>query len=518
MPEDWVRIFDTTLRDGEQSAGVNLNTAEKIQIAHQLAKMKVDIIEAGFPAASPGDMEAVSTIARDVKGPTIAGLARTRAGDIDAAAAAVRFAAKPRIHTFIATSPIHMEHKLKMTPDQVLEEVRRGVTQARSLVPDVEFSAEDASRSEIDFLVKVYSLAIECGATTLNIPDTVGYAAPEEFGRFVTSILDGVKAPPEVIWSVHCHNDLGLAVANSLEAVRAGVRQVECTVNGLGERAGNASMEEVVMALRTRPDRYGVASRLETNRLYASSKLVSRLTGVVVPPNKAIVGENAFAHEAGIHQHGMLCNRATYEIMKPEDVGAPGTALVLGKHSGRHAFLKRLDTLGFELDDSQREKAFLLFKELCDRKKTVSDGDIEALVVDEVLVVVPERRFELKEYSVQVAGRGRASASITLRDGTGEVTDAAAGNGPVDAAYSAIRRLVGISPELTSYRIQATSERSDAMGEAVITLRLGDLKAQGRGASTDVIESSIKAYINSVNRLYALAAAKGETLNGENAG
>lgn len=333
-----VRIFDTTLRDGEQAARINLNKGEKLQIARQLARLRVDVIEAGFPASSPGDFESVQAIARDIRGPIIAGLARTRAEDIKAAAEALKNAKHPRIHTFIATSPIHMEYKLKLDKEGVLSEVRNGVTLARSFVKDVEFSAEDASRSDINFLVEVYKTAIACGATTLNIPDTVGYAQPDEFYTFVKRVITEVNSDKDVIWSVHCHNDLGLGVANSLAAVRAGARQVECTINGLGERAGNASMEEIVMAMETRTDQYPVKTLIDTTKLYSTSKLVSHLTGVMVQPNKAIVGVNAFAHEAGIHQHGMLCNKATYEIMTPESVGAPSSDLVLGKHSGRHAF------------------------------------------------------------------------------------------------------------------------------------------------------------------------------------
>jgi len=516
MKEGHVRIFDTTLRDGEQAAGVNLNTAEKVQIAHQLARLGVDIIEAGFPAASPGDFEAVSAIAREIRGPVIAGLARTRREDIDAAFGAVKTALRPRIHTFIATSDIHLTYKLKMSRSSVLEEIRRAVAQARSLVEDVEFSAEDASRSDIDFLVEAFRTAAECGATTLNIPDTVGYSIPDEFGPFVEEIIQRSGVPTNVIWSCHCNNDLGLAVSNSLEAVSRGVRQVECTINGLGERAGNASMEEVAMALRTKKAHFGVETNLDTTRLFGVSRLVSSLTGFPVPPNKAIVGSNAFAHEAGIHQHGMLCNRATYEIMRPEDVGAPGTQLVLGKHSGRHAFGRRIDDLGFCLSPEQVTEAFRLFKDLCDRKEAVTDNDIEALIVDDILAVNPLRKFSLKGFSVHAA-EGMGTATISIWDGETELTDAATGNGPVDAAYAALRRLMDIDPELTSYRVSAVSERSDAVGEARITLRMNGLSAQGRGASTDVIEASIKAYVNAVNRLYQFSAAKGVALDAPHA-
>jgi len=487
--------------------------AEKLQIAHQLARLNVDVIEAGFPAASEGDFESVKRIAQEVKGPVIAGLARAKKADIKAAYEAVKYSERPRIHTFIATSDIHMQYKLKMTREEVLEAVKEAVTYAKSLVDDVEFSAEDASRSDLDFLVQVFKVALDCGATTLNIPDTVGYAYPREFGEFVRSIIERVDGGKVAIWSVHCHNDLGLAVANSLAAVEAGARQVECTINGLGERAGNAALEEIVMALKTRKDVFGLDTKIETKRLYETSRLVSRLTGVVVPPNKAIVGANAFAHESGIHQHGVLCNRATYEIMRPEDVGFPGTRLYLGKHSGRHAFKMRLEEMGFYLDDESFEKAFKLFKELCDRKEIVTDGDIEAFIADEIIAVSPSKRFELKSFSVTVENGGRATATVTLLENGVEKTDAAVGNGPVDASYKAIKRIVNVNPILKSYRIDATSERSDALGEAVITLQYDSFTVVGRGTSTDVIEASIKAYVNALNRLFAAASLKGVELS-----
>ncbi len=506
-----VYIFDTTLRDGEQAAGGNLNVAEKLQIAHRLALMGVDIIEAGFPIASPGDFECVNTIAKEVQGSTIAGLARTKEADIRAAYEAVKVAPKHRIHTFIATSPIHMKDKLRMTPEEVLNEIRSGVSLARSLVEDVEFSAEDASRSELPFLIEAFKIAVASGATTLNIPDTVGYATPDEFYDFCKAIIDGVGAPENVIYSVHCHDDLGLAVANSLAAIRAGARQAECTINGLGERAGNASLEEIVMALKTRHDCYGLHTNLDTTKLHSLSGLVSRLSGVPVPPNKAIVGANAFAHQAGIHQHGVLKNPLTYEIMKPEDVGAAGTELVLGKHSGRHAFNDRIEHLGYALTKEQAETAFDLFKKLCDSKKSVSDGDIAALIADEILMVGHSNMYELKRYSVKT-GEGPALAVVTLHKGDDDVSDAATGNGPIDAAYRAIWRAIDLEPELVSFSIQSTSGLSDAMGETKITLRSGDITAPGRGVSTDVIESAIKAFISGVNRLYLLAEAKGVEL------
>ncbi len=504
--KDRVRIFDTTLRDGEQTAGINLNTAEKVQIAHQLARMKVDVIEAGFPAASTGDMEAVRAIAESVRGPIIAGLARTREKDIRTAYEAVKGAERKRIHTFIATSDIHIEHKLKLSRAEVLKEVEAGVSTARSLLDDVEFSAEDASRSDLDFLIEVFRLAAKCGATTLNIPDTVGYGVPREFGQFVSAIISGVGTEG-ISWSVHCHDDLGLAVANSLEAVRNGVRQVECTVNGIGERAGNASLEEIVMGLGTRRDQFGVETGLDTTCLYGISGLVSRLTGFAVPRNKAIVGGNAFAHEAGIHQHGILCNRATYEIMTPEDVGAPGSRLVLGKHSGRHAFVDHLEKKGYQLDKEQVQEAFLLFKALCDRKEIVTESDLEALVVDEILAVTPERSFVMRDYMVQVSPGGLATANVVLWNGEKEVADAATGNGPVDAAYAAVRRITGLEPELRRWEIRAVTEKADAIGEAQVTLELEGRQVHGRGASTDVIEASLKAYVNAMNRLVQLISA-----------
>ncbi len=513
MSDDGVIIFDTTLRDGEQAAGINLNMAEKLQIAHQLARLKVDVIEAGFPAASEGDLEAVKRIAQEVKGPIIAGLARARKEDIKAAYEAVKYSDRPRIHTFIATSDIHLKYKLKMSREEVLKAVEEAVKYAKSLVDDVEFSAEDASRSDLDFLVQVFKVALDCGATTLNIPDTVGYAYPAEFGEFVKAIIDGVGAGSGVVWSVHCHNDLGLAVANSLAGIKAGARQVECTINGLGERAGNAALEEIVMALKTRKDIFGIDTKIDTPKLYETSRLVSRLTGVVVPPNKAIVGANAFSHESGIHQHGVLCNRATYEIMRPEDVGFPGTRLYLGKHSGRHAFKKRLEEMGFNLDEEAFERAFKLFKDLCDKKEIVTDSDIEAFIADEILSVSPSKRFELKGFSLSIENGGKATATVTVLENGIEKTDAAVGNGPVDASYKAIKRIVGIDPTLKSYRIEATSERSDALGEAVIVLQYDSFTVVGRGASTDIIEASIKAYVNALNRLFAAASLKGVELS-----
>ncbi len=515
-----VTFFDTTLRDGEQAAGVNLNAVEKLQIAKQLAKLKIDVIEAGFPAASPGDFNCVQTVAREVRGVTVTGLARTKESDIKTAAEALTGAERSRIHIFIATSPLHMTHKLKLSPEQVLAETKKAVSLASSLADEVEFSAEDASRSDVDFLIKIFKLAAESGATILNIPDTVGYAMPEEFGRLCRTVMDGVQAPEGVIFSVHAHNDLGLAVANSLAAVKAGVRQVEGTINGMGERGGNAAIEEVVMGLKTRADLFGLNTGLDTTRLYPISRLVSRLSGVTVPPNKAVVGANAFAHESGIHQHGVLAHRETYEIMRAEDVGSVPAVMVLGKHSGRHAFRDRLENLGYQLDDEQITKAFDIFKRLCDEKKDVTDGDIEAIISDQVLAVTPEHRYELKEYAVGV-GAGLATATVVvMRDNT-ELIDAGTGNGPIDASYNAIKRAMGMSPLLENFSIRAPSPRSDALGETVVELQYNGVKAQGRGASTDVVKASIQAYINAVNRLYTTAAARGvkiEETNGHGNG
>lgn len=508
MKQDQVLIFDTTLRDGEQAAMINLNTAEKIQIARQLEKLKVDIIEAGFPAASQGDFEAVREIAASVKDPVITGLARCSGHDIDIAGEAVKYAFRPRIHTFIATSDIHLRDKLKMTRKQVLESVEKWVTHAKTIVDDVEFSAEDASRSDLNFLVDVFQTAIACGATTINIPDTVGYAVPHEFSGIVKEIIERTDKGSNIVWSVHTHNDLGMAVINSLESVKAGVRQVECTINGIGERAGNASLEEVVMGIKTRGDHFGVYTGLDTSQLYPTSSLVSKLTGFQVPPNKAIVGSNAFAHEAGIHQHGIMCNKATYEIMDPLDIGAPSSDLFLGKHSGKHAFTDKVKEMGYQLSSEEISKAFSLFKDLCDRKEMVSSEDIEILVINDILAITPERKYVLTDFNVHTT-KGQASAGISLSNAGKILSDAATGNGPVDASYAAIKRIISMDPQLVNYQIDAASERSDAIGEAHITLEIQGLVSQGRGASTDIVEASIKAYINAVNRLFQLAAARG---------
>ncbi|MDR2405074.1 MAG: 2-isopropylmalate synthase [Deltaproteobacteria bacterium] len=509
-----VYFFDTTLRDGEQAAGVNLNAEEKLRIAKQLSKMRIDVIEAGFPAASPGDFNCVQLISREVKTTTICGLARTREGDIRAAHQALAQAENPRIHVFLATSPIHMEYKLKMSESEVLDQSRAGVMLARSLCPEVEFSAEDASRSDPAFVIKVFKQAIEAGATILNIPDTVGYAMPEEFYKFCKLIIEGVGAPKHIIYSVHAHNDLGLATSNSLAAVRAGVRQVEGTINGMGERGGNSAIEEVVMALKTRQDYFHLTTNLDTTRLYPVSRLVARISGVFVPPNKPVVGANAFAHEAGIHQHGVLAKRETYEIMRAEDVGSTPAVLVLGKHSGRHAFRDRLEFLGYNLDDNQITKAFEIFKKLCDDKKEATDGDIEAIISDQIFSVKPEYSYELKSYSMKVEG-GETFCEVTLKRNGDEMVDSATAKGPVEAAYRAVKRITRIHPRLENFKILATSERSNAMGEAQVLLSLDGIKAHGHGASTDIIKASLRAYVNAVNRLYSTAAVKKVTFTTE---
>ncbi len=514
-----VQIFDTPLRDGEQAAGINLNVAEKLQIAKQLAALGVDAIEAGFSASSPGDFACVQSIARDVTGTTITAPARTKDSDIKAAADSLKEAERSRIHVFIATSPIHMEYKLKMTPDQVLAEVNRAVPLAKSMAQEVEFSAEDASRSDLPFLIDIFKAAVAGGATILNIPDTVGYAVPDEFAVFVKNIIDGVGAPNNVIYSVHAHNDLGMAVANSLAAVNAGVRQVEGTMNSLGERGGNAALEEVIMALKTRADFFGCsASRIDTTKLVATSRIVSRLTGVPILPNKPIVGANAFAHESGIHQHGVLANRETYEIMRGEDVGAEAAVMVLGKHSGRHAFRDRLAALGYSLSAEQLDKSFAAFKILCDEKKAVTDSDIEALVAAEIISSAPERKYSLDSYYVECgnAVQGGPTARVVLDHEGRKICDAAVGNGPIDAAYLAMQRIVKLDLTLENFAINATSESSDSQGQAQVTVRHSSgLSASGRGLSTDTVEACIKAYVSAVNNLYMVAAAKEIKINGK---
>ena len=527
----YVRIFDTTLRDGEQSPGATMTSAEKLQIARALARMGVDVIEAGFPAASPDDLEAVRRIAIEVGNPDprrngapvpiIAGLARAVRSDIDAAWEAVRHAARPRIHTFLATSPIHMQHKLRMTPQQVVQRVREMVAYAKALTDDVEFSPEDAGRSEPEFLYEVLAAAIEAGATTLNIPDTVGYTTPEEFYRLIRGIMEHVPDIEQVVVSVHCHNDLGLATANTLAGLMAGARQAEVTINGIGERAGNTALEEVVMALRVRHDAYGLETGIDTTQIVRVSQMVARITGMVVQPNKAIVGANAFAHEAGIHQDGMLKHHQTYEIMRPEMVGWSRSRLVLGKHSGRHALRVRLEELGYKLSPAELDRVFRDFKRLADRKKTITDADLQALVSEERGLAPEETLFHLEAAQV-VAGTGMPSATVRLRgpDGRARVATAV-GTGPVDAVYKAIEQVVGVQPVLLEYVVNAVTEGIDAVGEVSVRIQPADADARpspqgdvrprtfgGYAADTDIILASAKAYLAALNKL--LAARQGE--------
>ncbi len=502
-----IRIFDTTLRDGEQSPGASLNTSEKVEIARQLDLLNVDVIEAGFPISSPDDFEAVKAVAGVVQNAAVAGLARCTEKDIRRAAEALRDARSPRIHVFCATSAIHRQYKLKRAEQEILKLSVDGVALARSLAEDVEFSPEDASRTELPFLSEVVEAVIGAGATTVNIPDTVGYSTPDHFEAIIRHLFATVKNIDRAVISVHCHNDLGLAVANSLAAVRAGARQVECTINGLGERAGNAALEEVVMAIRTRADVYRCRTRINTRRIHPVSRLVSTLTGIHVQRNKAIVGENAFAHEAGIHQHGVLSHRETYEIMNPQDVGIPASRLVLGKHSGRHALRERLQQLGHELSDAQLDAVFERFKDLADRKKEIFDEDLEALVGQLLEESAEARRWEM--VSLQTTGGTGVvpTATVRLKDlSTGDIlVDAATGDGPVDAAFGCIMRLTGREAVLREYDLRAVTGGGDAQGEVNLAIEAGGRLFRGRGRSTDIIEASAQAFVAAINRAIASA-------------
>lgn len=515
--DNYVRVFDTTLRDGEQSPGASLDSAEKLEIARQLARLGVDIMEAGFPAASPGDAEAVRRIATEVgrpreagvRVPVIAGLARANKQDIDTAWESVRHAAHPRIHTFLATSDIHLKHKLKMTREEVIARVGEMVAYARHYCEDVEFSPEDAGRSDPEYLYRVLEVAIRAGATTLNIPDTVGYTMPEEFGALIAGIIQHTPGGDGVIVSAHCHNDLGLATANTLAAVRAGARQVEVTVNGIGERAGNTSLEEVVMALQTRHSHFGLRTGIDTTQIARTSRLVSNYTSIPVQPNKAIVGANAFAHEAGIHQDGMLKHHLTYEIMRPETVGVAQSNLVLGKHSGRHALQARLVELGYQMSDADLAQAFTRFKELADKKKVVADADLVALVADEFYQ--PPEIFAMEDIQVTCGRHGMPTATVRLRgpDGQSKV-HAAVGTGPVDAAYKAIDSIVQATNTLVEYNVHAVTEGIDALGEVTVRLQSQEPEPHtygGHGADVDIIVASAKAYLAALNKLVAKQGA-----------
>jgi 2-isopropylmalate synthase len=548
MEQDVIRVFDTTLRDGEQSPGATLNIDEKLEIARLLVRLGVDVIEAGFPIASPGDFEAVRRVALEVGGgeeaPIIAGLARANRADIERAWEAVRPARHPRIHTFLATSDIHLQSKLKISREECLARIAEMVALARSLCDDVEFSPEDAGRSDPEFLYRALAAAIQAGATTLNIPDTVGYTTPAEFGALIAGIRANVSGADRVIISAHCHNDLGLATANTLAAVQNGARQVEVTVNGIGERAGNTSLEEVAMAIYTRPQVYGVRTNIDTTQIARASRLVSAYTGIPVQPNKAIVGANAFAHEAGIHQDGVLKNPLTYEIMKPETIGLSDSKLVLGKHSGRHAFVSRLKELGYELEGTDLNRVFERFKELCDKKKVVSDPDIEAIVHDEIYQ--PVELWRLDHIQVSCGSGLRPTASVRLRGPDGVVReDAAIGTGPVDSVYKAINRIVQAPNVLTEFSIKAVTEGIDAVGEVTIRVEpTGDMAGNGNGgyseggtgyalnpqtgyrprrrtysghgADMDIIVASAKAYMSALNKMLAVYAEKAARPDVEN--
>ena len=499
-----VKIFDTTLRDGEQSPGCSMNLQEKLEVARALEKLKVDVIEAGFAISSPGDFESVKSIAEAVHDCTVASLARLNIKDIDAAYNAVRGAADPRIHVFIATSPLHMQYKLKMTEEQVLEKTEKLVAYAKHYCSNIQFSAEDATRSEPAFLAKVVNTAIRAGATTINIPDTVGYTTPTEMHDLIAYLVANVENADKVDFAVHCHNDLGLGVANSLAGVLGGATQIECTINGLGERAGNASLEEVVMAMRTRPDIYPNMPRIDTKRLYNTSKLVYNIIGQTPALNKPIVGANAFAHESGIHQHGVLANRSTYEIMTPESVGITTNKIVLGKHSGKHAFDARLRELGYELTEEELADCFEKFKVLCDKKKTVSDADIRALVTHKKRIV-ENTKCTLDRFYVHASNVLSATSTVRLKLANGTIIeDAAVGNGPVDASYNAVRKLLNPPAHtLEKYSINAVSEGKDSLGEALVKIKLEDSDdlISGRGLSTDIVEASILAYLNAVEKI-----------------
>ncbi|UCG59213.1 MAG: 2-isopropylmalate synthase [Phycisphaerales bacterium] len=512
MSEERILIFDTTLRDGEQSPGASLSIPQKLEIAQQLAVLGVDIIEAGFPISSPAQFEATRLVAEQVQGPVIAGLARANEADIEAAGKAIAPAKKRRIHTFIATSPVHMKYKLKKSSDEVVKMAVDAVKCAKSFVGDVEFSPEDACRSEMPFLVEILTAVIEAGATTLNIPDTVGYALPYEYGRLIAQLISDVPGIDACTISTHCHNDLGMAVANSLAGVRNGARQVECTVNGLGERAGNAALEEIVMGIHTRADFFAsqtgskqLITNIKTREIYRTSQMVSQLTGFVIQPNKAIVGANAFAHEAGIHVDGILKERATYEIMTPETIGLGGSRMVLGRHTGRHGFVDRCAQLGFKLTAKEVEQAYERFLEIADKKKEVFDEDLAVIINDEVRVVEQIYRLEYLHVACGTGTLPTASVKMCVK---GEVKQAAAyGDGPVDAAYEAIRQATGESPKLENYSIRAVTSGKEALGEATVRIAEDSRSHVGRGVSTDIIEASAKAYVDAINRM---VAARGE--------
>jgi 2-isopropylmalate synthase len=511
-----VTIFDTTLRDGEQSPGCSMTRPEKLRVARALAELGVDVIEAGFPAASRGDWESVNAVAREVQGPIICGLARCNRGDIELAAEALRDAPRRRLHVFLATSAIHREHKLNMAQDEILRSAVESVKAARELCEDVEFSPEDASRTELEFLAQVVEAAIGAGASTVNIPDTVGYTVPDEFAELFRYLRKNVRGIDGITLSVHCHNDLGMAVANSLTAVVAGARQIECTINGIGERAGNCSLEEVVMALKTRETFFNVRTNIQTTRLYPTSRLVSNITGTLIPRNKAVVGENAFAHEAGIHQHGMLKHHSTYEIMRPEDVGLPRSTLVLGKHSGRHALRERIQQLGFELEELEFNRVFTEFKALADKKKELFDGDIEALVLRaEGSANGPWTLLALRTVT---DSQSPAEASVHLQHTDGRrIEQTARGDGPVDAAFKAIEAATGVTAALRKFEVRAVTGGEDAQGEAIVYVEYNSRTYRGSSVSTNIVESSSRAFLEVINRI-ELAQRAGAKAREESSG
>lgn len=508
--ETTIRIFDTTLRDGEQAPGYSMNNAEKLEMALQLERLGVDILEAGFAISSNEDFESIRNIAKTLKSTSVCSLARLLKGDIDRAYEAIREAQRPRIHTFIATSDIHMQHKLRMTPDEVLKKVKETVAYAARLCPDLEFSAEDAIRSDRVFLARVFETAIEQGATVINVPDTVGYTTPDEMYDLIAYLKGHVAGIETVDISVHCHNDLGLAVANTLAAIRAGATQAECTINGIGERSGNASMEEIVMALATRKDLFNASTNINTRQIYRTSKLLSTITGVPISPSKPIVGANAFAHESGIHQHGVLNERMTYEIMSAESVGVIQNKMVLGKHSGKHAFLDRLVELGYQVSPEALDKSFANFKVLAEKKGTLTDRDIEALIgLDKIQEI---EIYSLVNFNVQSGTSFSATSAVTLSRQGETFQDAALGDGPIDAAFKAIDRITGAGVRLVNYAIQSVTEGEDALGEVVAKMMTAQGQPiTGRGLSTDIIEASIKAYINGINKALALAPIQEST-------
>jgi len=509
-PSNRVLIMDTTLRDGEQSPGASMNKEQKLQVAHALRDLGVDILEVGFPVSSPGDFDSVQTIARKIEGATICGLCRCHPKDIPISYEALKDTPRRRLHLFLATSPLHREFKLQMDKAEVIRRSVEAIERARELFDDVQFSTEDGSRTELDYLCEVVEKAIEAGATTLNIPDTVGYTTPEEYANCFRCLKEHVRGIDKVVLSVHCHNDLGMAVANSLMGLKAGARQVECVINGIGERAGNAALEEVVMALRTRRDFWGLETGIKTERLYPTSRLISSITGLTLARNKAIVGQNAFAHEAGIHQHGMLCHSGTYEIMRPEDVGISKTHLVLGKHSGRHSLRQRLLELGFSLSDEQLDAVFADFKLLADKKKEVFDADLEALVSGRIAAVMTPA-WELESYHLTSSTQDTPAASVTLKHRSGLSKSASAtGEGSVEAVYQAIGKATGISVRLKDYQVSAVTVGEDALGYVTVEILHGTQTYVARSVSIDVIEASTIAFLDAINRIAALLEDVGE--------